>query len=140
MLWYLWSEFLLLILTFEQQLVGLVASFTYVGEVINEKLGQTEAEILHWGPWRRKEAMGSPLGSWLQGAKTQLIYMKDYKPYGGFISINQLISNHWNKCFICNLISTNNSSVNLFVIRVFFYILIIFWINGLSNYLCDNFF
>lgn len=58
---------------FEQLLVGLVTSYRYVGDEINPKLAQTEAEILHDAVKEKKGSYEETIRVLTTRSRTQLV-------------------------------------------------------------------
>jgi hypothetical protein len=58
---------------FEQLLVGLVTAYRHVGDEINAKLAQTEAEILHEAVKEKKGSHEEAIRILTTRSKTQLI-------------------------------------------------------------------
>lgn len=61
------------VVDFEQLLVGLVTAFRYVGDEINPKLAQTEAEILHEAVKEKKGSYEEAIRVLTTRSKTQLV-------------------------------------------------------------------
>lgn len=61
------------VVDFEQLLVGLVTSFRYVGDEINQRLAQTEAEILHDAVKEKKGSYEETIRVLTTRSKTQLV-------------------------------------------------------------------
>lgn len=72
----------------EQLLVGLVTSFRYVGDEINPKLAQNEAEILHDAVKEKKSSYEEAIRVLTTRSKTQLVatFNRYREIHGGSIS------------------------------------------------------